>query len=60
MVELANKFPELPEAFPTFVEKEMRIKPPVDPIFRVGELSLGYDIEADLLVLIAHQDCDRY
>ncbi|MFH1446109.1 MAG: DUF3090 family protein [Chloroflexota bacterium] len=56
MAELVYKFPELPQALPAFEEEEMRIKPPLDPLFRVGELSLGYDIEVDLLVLIAHQD----
>jgi uncharacterized repeat protein (TIGR03847 family) len=33
----------------------MRIHPPVDPLFRVGELGLGYDSEDDLVVLIARE-----
>jgi uncharacterized repeat protein (TIGR03847 family) len=33
----------------------MRINPPVDPLFRIGELGLGYDADSDLVVLIARE-----
>jgi uncharacterized repeat protein (TIGR03847 family) len=33
----------------------MRIQPPVDPLFRVGELGLAYDSDRDLLVLVARE-----
>ncbi len=33
----------------------MRIQPPVDPMFRVGELGLGYDMDNDLVVLVARE-----
>ena len=33
----------------------MRITPPVDPIFRVGEMGLGYEAEGDLVVLVARE-----
>ncbi len=33
----------------------MRITPPVDPLFRVGEIGLAYDIEKDLTCLIAKE-----
>lgn len=33
----------------------MHIHPPVDPLFRTGEISLGYDSEDDLVVLIAQE-----
>ncbi|MCJ7695475.1 MAG: DUF3090 family protein [Anaerolineaceae bacterium] len=54
--ELLQNFPNLPEALSDYQEENMRITPPVDPLFRVGDLSLGYDAELDLMVLIAHQD----
>ena len=36
-------------------EEKMHIVPPVDPLFRVGELGLGYDKEEDLVVLISRE-----
>lgn len=53
--EVQEKFPELPEASAEYVEDNMRINPPVDPLFRVGELGLGYDAENDLVVLVTRE-----
>jgi uncharacterized repeat protein (TIGR03847 family) len=55
MSELAEKAPELASASPNFEEEEMILDPPLDPMFRIGELSLGYDQEHDLLILIAKE-----
>lgn len=55
LAEIQEKFPHLPEASSEFVEEKMHIHPPVDPIFRVGEMGLGYDAENDLLVLVARE-----
>jgi uncharacterized repeat protein (TIGR03847 family) len=55
MVELEEKSPELAGASPVYDEDEMILEPPLDPLFRVGELSLGYDQEHDLLILIAKE-----
>ena len=55
LTEIAEKFPELPEASADYTEELMHIHPPVDPLFRIGELGLGYDAEGDLVVLIARQ-----
>lgn len=55
LAEINEKYPELPEASADFVEEQMRIHPPVDPLFRVGELGLGYDTENDLVVLITRE-----
>ena len=55
LAELQQKFPDLAEADDLFIEAEMRINPPVDPLFRVGELGLGYDAEQDQIVLIAKE-----
>ena len=53
MVELREKSPELVDASPDFMEEDMTLEPPLDPLFRVGEIKLGYDLEKDLLILIA-------
>lgn len=55
MVEIREKFPDLPEADPTYNEDEMRIHPPVDPLFRIGELGLAYDADRDRMVLVARE-----
>lgn len=34
---------------------EMELSQPVDPVFRVGQLGLGYDAEQGLLVLVAYE-----
>ncbi len=56
MAELLKKVPDLAAASSAYDENEMKILPPVDPLFRVGDLSMGYDIENDLIVVIAHED----
>ncbi len=40
--EVAEKYPDLPAASAEFDETKMHINPPVDPLFRVGELGLAY------------------
>jgi uncharacterized repeat protein (TIGR03847 family) len=53
--EISGKYPELPPASSDYIEASMHIDPPVDPLFRVGELGLGYDADEDLLVLVARE-----
>ena len=55
LVEVAEKYPDLSEASADYDEEKMHIQPPVDPLFRVGEIGLGYDIDQDLVVLVAHE-----
>ncbi len=55
LTEIQEKFPNLSEASGDYLEDKMRIHPPVDPMFRVGEVGLGYDAENDLVVLVARE-----
>ncbi len=55
LVELGRQFPDLAESSTGYDEEKMHIHPPVDPLFRTGELGLGYDAEDDLVVLIARE-----
>lgn len=55
MSEVQQQFPELTDVSDEYIEDQMRIQPPVDPLFRVGELGLGYDSENDLVVLVARE-----
>lgn len=53
--EIFQKFPSLPEASTMYEEEHMKISPPVEPIFRVGEIGLGYDAEEDLVALVCRE-----
>jgi uncharacterized repeat protein (TIGR03847 family) len=55
LAEIQEKLPDLPEGTADYVEEKMRIHPPVDPLFRVGEIGLGYDAENDMIVLVARE-----
>ncbi|MEN6393401.1 MAG: DUF3090 domain-containing protein [Anaerolineaceae bacterium] len=55
LAEVSSRFPDLAEASADYEEEKMHINPPLDPLFRVGELGLGYDNENDYIVLIAKE-----
>lgn len=55
LAEVSEKYTGLQEASAEYEEEKMHINPPVDPLFRVGEIGLGYDVEQDLIVLVAHE-----
>ena len=55
LAEVARQNPNLEEAAADYVEEQMRINPPVDPIFRVGEIGLGYDQTRDRVVLFVRE-----
>jgi uncharacterized repeat protein (TIGR03847 family) len=55
LAEIQEKNPNLTDALADYTEANMRIHPPVDPLFRVGEIGLGYDAESDLIVLVARE-----
>ncbi len=55
LAEIQGKFPHLPEASANFIEDTMHIHPPVDPVFRIGELALGYDADSDLVILVTRE-----
>lgn len=53
--ELEERNPDLSKPSGEFFEENMKITPPVDPLFRVGEIGLAYDMEKDLSCLIAKE-----
>ena len=55
LAEVARQNPKLEEASADYVEEHMRINPPVDPVFRVGEIGLGYDQTRDRVVLFVRE-----
>jgi uncharacterized repeat protein (TIGR03847 family) len=55
LAQLAEQNPDLPEASAEYYEEQMRISPPVEPIFRAGEIGLGYDKDRDMLVIVTRE-----
>jgi uncharacterized repeat protein (TIGR03847 family) len=55
LAEIAEKFPDIPDASADYDESLMRIYPPVDPLFRISRIELGYNTEDDLVVLLIHE-----
>lgn len=55
LAEIQQKFPDLVEASSEYTEEKMVIVPPVDPLFRAGELGLAYDADLDKMVLVARE-----
>ena len=53
--EIAEKFPAIPDASADYDEEEMHIQPPVDPLFRVADIGLGYNAEDDQVVLVIQE-----
>lgn len=53
--EVRARHPELPEVDGDYDEDQMRIEPPVDPLFRAGELGLAYDEAQDLMALAVNE-----
>ena len=53
--QISQQNPDLEEASAEFSEEHMRIHPPVDPLFRAGEIGLGYDKERDRVVVFTKE-----
>jgi uncharacterized repeat protein (TIGR03847 family) len=51
LAEVNEKFRNLAAATADYEEDKMRIQPPVEPLFRAGQLGLGYDEAEDLVAL---------
>ena len=55
LIEIQERFSIVDEASDQFLEEKMHIEPPVDPLFRVGELALSYDSGTDQIILLARE-----
>ena len=55
LAQVSKQNPDLSDASGDYLEEGMRIHPPVDPLFRVGELGLGYDKDRDLVVIFVKE-----
>ena len=55
LAQINTQNPGIAEASAEFVEEHMRINPPVEPVFRAGEIGLGYDKDRDLVVIVTKE-----
>ena len=55
LTEVTQRYPDLAPVSPDYDESRMHIQPPVDPLFRVGELGLAYDSDSDMAVLVVRE-----
>lgn len=55
LAELAKQKPELTLTIAEYDPDKMHISPPVDPLFRAGEMGLGYDADHDMIVVMVRE-----
>lgn len=55
LAEISSQNPNLSEASPEYEEENMHIRPPLEPLFRIGEIGLGYDQNRDLVVMVTRE-----
>jgi uncharacterized repeat protein (TIGR03847 family) len=53
--ELAERAPQLSFGISEVSEAQMRLEEPISPEFRIGQMSLGYDADRDLIVLVVQE-----
>ena len=53
--EVSTNFPDRVSPDEDFNEESMTIQPPVDALFRVGDMGLAYDDDRDLVCIIARE-----
>ncbi|GIV97296.1 MAG: hypothetical protein KatS3mg057_1953 [Herpetosiphonaceae bacterium] len=55
LAEIAAQGRALPKQSEEPTPAEMALREPLDPLFRIAQLGLGYDAEQDLIVLVAQE-----
>ncbi|MFZ5879345.1 MAG: DUF3090 domain-containing protein [Chloroflexota bacterium] len=55
LVQIMEANAGLDEASGDYIEDQMHIHPPVEPLFRVGEIGLGYEKARDLVVIFVKE-----
>jgi len=57
--ELARRFPALSDASWRYEESEMALQEPLEVAFRVGNIGLGYDENADVMLLVLREQGEQ-
>jgi len=56
--ELEKRRPQSASEMQLVSQYDLALKEPVDPVFRVGQMGLGYDEDTDLLIIVAQELTD--
>jgi uncharacterized repeat protein (TIGR03847 family) len=52
---LKEQFPDVPEAEVNLARWDMSLRDPIEPLFRVAQMGMGYDEERDLIQLVMQE-----
>jgi uncharacterized repeat protein (TIGR03847 family) len=53
--DIQRKFPHLLSPSGSYFDADMELREPMEPLFRVGELGLGYDEDTDRVIIVAQE-----
>jgi uncharacterized repeat protein (TIGR03847 family) len=56
--DLQQRHPHLLSPSGSYLEADMELQEPVEPLFRVSQFGLGYDEETDRVILVAQEQSD--
>ena len=56
--ELQQRHPHLLTPSGSFLDADMELQEPIEPLFRVGQFGLGYDEETDRVILVAQEETE--
>lgn len=56
--ELQTRHPELLSPSGSYLDADMELQEPVEPLFRVSQFGLGYDEDSDRVILVAQETAD--
>jgi uncharacterized repeat protein (TIGR03847 family) len=56
--ELEKRHPQSAGGMELISQYDLVLRDPIEPAFRVGQMGLGYDEEADLLIVVAQEQTD--
>ena len=55
LAELHKRLPGLSDASADYASEQMALEQPIEPLFRIGQIGLGYDDASDRLVLVVRE-----
>ena len=56
--ELENRHPQSASEMELTSQYDLVLREPIEPLFRVGQMGLGYDEDADMLIVVAQELTD--
>jgi uncharacterized repeat protein (TIGR03847 family) len=57
--ELEKRHPQLASEMELISQYDLVLQQPIEPLFRVGQIGLGYDEDTDMLIIVAQELADE-